>query len=202
VSAGAGPLARALSERLKDLVVERSAELLPAPSEDEQALARLEEEIAELKVMLPRLAIRVREEHLRSDRTPDPAAESAILATLRGLGFPIAPVKGEADRSWLDRAVKGEADYPGPSTLEADLVLAGEGFSEYAGRVGRFVSCRARLEIRVHRVGSGELVASFAESGAAVDLSEHFAGKKALESLGKKAALALALDLARAAKKP
>ena len=192
------PLATSLAKTLADLLKDRGGELLPATSPgDEEALDTLRAQIEELRVTLPRLALHVPERHLRGGRVPDPAAETALLQVVRALGFMVAPVPGERERTWIEKTTRGEGDFPAPRSLAADLAVVGEAFSEYAGRVGRFVSCRARVEIRVYDVKTGRIVATHVGKGSKADLSESFAGKLALEALGKEAARAVALDLAR-----
>ncbi len=202
---GAAALAGRLADALGALLEERGAELLPAASSDDakaEAAVKKRIDALELDVALPRLALFVPERHLRTERVPDPAAETAILEIVRRLGFAVAPVPGDRERAWLTKAARGEADFPAPPTLEADLAVVGEAFSEYAGRVGRFVSCRARVEIRVYDVQTGLIVATHVGKGSGADLSERFAGKQALEALGREAALAIALDLARTVASP
>jgi hypothetical protein len=195
-----GELAGRLADRLKETLLERVAEVLPAADGAEsEREAQIRTRLAELDVKLPRLALLLRERHLQSAPAPDPAAETAMLATLVRLGFSLAPIARAPHRAWLERAAKGEADFPAPSDLAADLAIVGEAFSEYGGRVGRFVSCRARVELRVYRTSTGEVVATWTGTGSGTDLSEIFAAKKALDLLGRRGAHELALDLARSA---
>ncbi|HVG94014.1 MAG TPA: hypothetical protein VND21_06170 [Planctomycetota bacterium] len=151
-----------------------------------------------MKVALPRVAVRVPEQHLRVERAPDPAAETSLLQGLARLGYPLAPVQGAAERDWLAAAADGKATFPAPASLAADVVVVGAGFSEYGGRVGELVSCRARIELRAIDAKTGAILAVHTGTGAGADLSEVFAGKKALDELGRRAALDLGVAVARA----
>ena len=192
-------LADRLADSLRAVLEERHQEILPTHAADEKKReAELKKQLEELGGRLPQLAVHVPERHLEGRRpAPDPAASMALLGGLPRLGFRIAPVTSEVERSWLERAVKGKADFPAPKALEADLAIVGEAFSEYAGRVGRFVSCRARLELKVYDVKTGAIVTTYVGKGSGADLSEIFAAKKALESLAKEAVFQMAVDRAR-----
>ena len=117
---------------------------------------------------------------------------------LARLGYPLAPVQGAAERDWLAAAADGKATFPAPASLAADVVVVGAGFSEYGGRVGELVSCRARIELRASDAKTGAILAVHTGTGAGADLSEVFAGKKALDELGRRAALDLGVAVARA----
>ncbi len=193
-------LAAQLAARVLDLLVERGGEILPAATPEDAAREKaLREAIEKLGVTRPRIALAVPERHVQAPRVADPAAETEMLAAFRRLDFEIAPVTSERERTWLDDAGKQKASFPAPKSLPADLAVVGEAFSEYGGRVGRFVSCRARVEVRAYRTTTGEVVATWVGTGAGADLSEIFAAKKALAALGRRGAYELALQLAKSA---
>ena len=60
---------------------------------------------------------------------------------------------------------------------------------------------KAMVVARVYDAKTGRIVATHVGKGSKADLSENFAGKLALEALGREAALAVALDLARTGSK-
>lgn len=193
-------LAEGLAKKVRAILEERAAELLPAPGAAAEEEKAVREKIAAMGVALPRVAVEVGEKHLSAPKEVDPAAETALLAVLPALGYPLAPAGGEREREWMSKAAAGEPTFPAPATLKTDVVVVGEGFSEYGGRVGELVSCRARLEVRAYDSKTGKILATYAGSGAGADLSERFAGKKALEALGRRAALDLGLAIAIALK--
>ena len=70
---------------------------------------------------------------------------------------------------------------------KADLIIAGEGFSEFAGRRGNLVSIKSRLEVKVLDK-AGNVVAVDKQTTAEVDLAEQVAGKKSLQEASAKIA--------------
>ena len=94
--------------------------------------------------------------------TFDPAAETEMSALAKASGFElIDPEDGTEGK--------------------ADVLIKGEAFSEFAGRVGPLVSVRARVEIKAVDRRSGKVLAVDRQTVRAVDLSEQIAGKTALQ---------------------
>ena len=68
----------------------------------------------------------------------------------------------------------------------ADFVIVGHSFAQRAGTImqSRLVSARARIEAKMVRTATNEIVASPVVEAAGVDLAPTLAGKKALEKAG------------------
>ena len=83
----------------------------------------------------------------------DPVAQTEMKLNLQQLGFEVIDPKA--------------------SNKTPDVEIAGEAFSELAGRHGNLVSCRARVEIRAVRRkdGSGKLLLADRQTDVAVDLA-------------------------------
>ena len=115
------------------------------------------------KTPLPSVSVVIAEQHI-SQFVIDPAAQTEMKLVLQQLGFEVIDPKA--------------------SNKAPDVEIAGEAFSELAGRHGNLVSCRARVEIRVVRRkdGSGKLLLADRQTDVAVDLAEQVAGKAALEN--------------------
>ncbi len=109
---------------------------------------------------LPSVSVVIPEQHLRA-MVVDPAAQTEIKLLLQQIGFEV-----------ID---------PEPANRQADVQIAGEAFSEFAGRHGNLLSCRARVEIRMSRLGTSKLLLADRETAVAVDVAEDMAGKAALE---------------------
>ena len=62
----------------------------------------------------------------------------------------------------------------------ADIIIKGEGFSEFATRRGNLVSIKARLEVKALDKNNS-VVAIDRQTAVVVDLAEQMAGKKALQ---------------------
>jgi hypothetical protein len=120
--------------------------------------------------------VRIPEQHLARP-VIDPAAQTELMKTLAEVGFEVL----------TPETAVGREDY---------ATIAGEAFSEFGLRRGNLVSCRARIEVTV-KDPSGALLATDRQMDVAVDIAEHVAGKKALESAALKLADRLLTRLAR-----
>jgi len=80
---------------------------------------------------------------------------------------------------WAKEMLKGsDKDKPWPTALkDADVVVIGEAFSEFALRTGDLVTCTARAEINVIDRASGRIVLADRQTARAIDLAESTAGK-------------------------
>ena len=152
-----------LAERLGDEVVEtikkNAGVLVPLRTAPQDRIAALREKMGDAD--RPTLFIDIEEQHAG---TPviDPAAETEFITVCRSLGFDVIDSK------------RG-------SPQQADMVIEGEGLSEFAGRHGDLVSVKARLEIKIVVRDSGKIIAADRQTRIVVDLAERIAGKAALQ---------------------
>jgi len=84
---------------------------------------------------------------------------------------------------------------------EADILIVGEGFSEYAGMTEKLISVKARVEMKAVDVKSGKILAVSRATTTAVDLSENIAGKSALQKAAGEIALKLIPEAVEAREK-
>lgn len=160
-----GPLVGKLAESIVKTVDERAGELVPATADKGDRLAKLKKAIGDKsKSALPSLWVRVSEQHI-GQPTTDPAAETELTHLASEVGFTLIDVK------------EG-------SQGQADLLVTGEGFSEFAGRVQGLVAVKARVELKVVDRISGKLLFSDRQTTVKVDLAENIAGKTALQEAG------------------
>lgn len=110
----------------------------------------------------PSVSVSITERHV-GRQTMDPAAETEIKLILTELGFTLF-------------------DYSDRPQSRADIIITGEGFSELATRHKDIVSVKARLEVSAKESSSGRILAVERENEVEIDLSEQFAGKKALQN--------------------
>ncbi len=171
-------LARELATEVANTVKSRAADLVAKPVTRTDRLEMLREKLG--KGPRPTVAIRVTERHV-GQRTIDPAAETELALFCRELGF--AVVDGEQG----DRG-------------QADVLLTGEGFSEFAARHGQLVSVRARLELKAVERRTGRVLAIGRQTTVAVDLTEQIAGKTALQEAAAELAPRILPQLAEAAR--
>jgi TolB-like protein len=153
-----GGLVEELAKKVNELVAARSGELVAKQVTREDQLADLKKKLGAGK--RPTVVIDVKERHV-GRATMDPAAETELALFCSESGFQV-----------LDRQ---------EGKQKADVLIAGEGFSEFAARHGNLVSVKARLEIKAVDRATGRLLAIDRHVSIGVDLSEQLAGKNALQ---------------------
>jgi TolB-like protein len=122
--------------------------------------------VAALKTKLddtprPTVLISVIERHV-GQKSFDPAAQTEFTIFCRESGFTVIDSK------------QGTAQ-------QADVLIQGEGTSEFAVRHGNLISVKARLEVKAVDRGTGKVIAVDRQTNVAVDLSEQMAAKEALQ---------------------
>lgn len=141
-------------------VIKKSSDALVAkPVQKLDRLAALKKKLGDAK--RPTVWISIKEQHV-GRQTIDPAAETELILICKELGFKV--IDTELGRS-----------------QQADLLIQGEGMSEFATRHGNLISVKARLEVKVIDRATGKVVAIDRQTRVAVDLVEQIAGKKALQ---------------------
>lgn len=163
------PLVQALGEKVAALVQKRYMELVPGESPQSDPIAAINHALGD--AVRPSVTVNVAERHV-GVRTIDPAAETELTMLLQRTGFKIL-------------------DQSSPRSRKGDILISGEGFSEFAGRRGDLISVKARLEIKAVDQATGEIIATDRQTGVIVDLSEQIAGKKALEQAAEAIAVRL-----------
>ena len=154
-----GPLVEDLAGQVAD-VISKEGHKLVAPK------VTAEDRIATLKAGLgegarPTVIITMEERHV-GQATIDPAAETELTLLCKATGFEV-----------LDPGMG--------SAKQADVIIKGEGFSEFALRRGNLVSVKARLEVTATDRATGKIIATDRQTAVIVDLTEQIAGKAALQ---------------------
>jgi len=147
----AGEVAKTITDRADDLVAK--------PKTREDRLAALKKALSNTK--RPVVRIDISERHV-GQPTIDPAAKTEINLFCTELGFDVIDPK-EGNRR------------------KADVLLTGNGFSEFATRHGNLISVKARLELKAVDAATGRILAVDRQTTIKVDLSEQIAGKAALQ---------------------
>jgi hypothetical protein len=156
--------AKALAGKVAALAKTHATELL-APAEDTAAReAKMKALVAGKN--LQTITISIPEQHITRP-VRDPAAETEIARTLGGLGF----------------SIFGQS-----SAEKAAIRITGEAISELGTRHGDFISCRARVEIKVVDTASGKILLQDRQTEVVADISEAIAAKTALQNAGGKLA--------------
>lgn len=151
-------LVKPLAKDVIELISSRGDDLVAKPVSRDDRLAALKKQVKGDR--LPSVSIVINERHV-GQPTIDPAAETELALFCNKLGFDV-----------LD-SEHGKG--------KADVLLRGEGFSEFASRHGNLISVKARLEVKVVDRKSGRVFAVDRQVAVAVDLTEQLAGKTALQ---------------------
>ena len=168
-------LVKQLAEQVAKTVQQRAGDLVAKPITHEDRLANLKKTIGAAK--FPKVRVEIEERHV-SQLTIDPAAETEITLFCKELGFEVIdPQAGN----------KGEAE----------VLLVGKGFSEFATRHGNLVSVKARLELKAVEAATGHILATDRQTAVEVDLTEQIAGKTALQAAAAEIAERLLPKLAK-----
>ena len=157
-SASIADLATDLAKKIGTTIGEKGSTFVAKVETHEEIVAKIKKQLGDKK--LPVVAVNITERHYGLWRAIDPAAETELGKLLQECGFTITDAK---------------------SNTKPDIEITGEAFSEYGARKGNLVSCKARVEIKVHQ-HDGNLLLVDRQMSVAVDLSEQIAGKTALQN--------------------
>ena len=154
-----GALVEELASKVADVIGERADELVARPVSREDRIAAVGKRLGAGK--RPSVWIDISERHIGRS-TIDPAAETEFAIYCTELGFEVIDSDTGSDK-------------------DADLLITGEGLSEFAARNSNLISVRGRLEVKVVERKSNEILAIHRQTSIGVDLSEQVAGKSALQ---------------------
>ena len=199
VDADMADLVMELAVKVGERLRKSGPKLVAAPDAGKDPLPGLKKRLAAIEDR-PVVAVIVTERHIRpapARRVIDPAVETEIKLLLRQCGFDVQDVKENELADWARDIKNNEIDAWPRSVADADIIITGEGFSEFASRIGNLVSCSARAEINLIRRVDGKVALANRVTTRAVDLSEHIAGKKALQKAGRKLGVATLKHLAK-----
>ncbi|OGV70428.1 MAG: hypothetical protein A3K19_12730 [Lentisphaerae bacterium RIFOXYB12_FULL_65_16] len=148
-----------LAEDVAKTILEKADQLVARPAKQEDLIAALKAKLGDNK--RPVVFIHVTEHHV-GQGTPDPAAQTELTLFCKETGFEVIDP---------DDGVRSKAD----------VILEGQGFSEFAIRRGNLVSVKARLEVKAVDPKTDKIIATDRQTAVVVDLSEQVAGKAALQ---------------------
>lgn len=152
-------LVEELGASVSATISERATELVAEPVTREDRIAAIAKTLGKGK--RPSVWIDVPERHV-GQTTLDPAAATELALICEELGFEVIDRK-EGNRN------------------DADVLLVGEGFSQFASRHGNLISVKGRLELKALDRESGRVLAVDRQVAVSVDLAEQIAGKSALQ---------------------
>jgi hypothetical protein len=162
-SASISDMSTDMAARIVKIVADKADALAARVEKPEDLIGRLQPQVQGKK--LPNVSITIAERHIGTAAI-DPAAETEVGFILQKLGFTVTDKKDP--------------------TAKADIEITGEAFSEFGMRKGNLVSCKARVELKAIDRFSGRVLSIDRQASVAVDLSEHLAGKTALQNAADK----------------
>jgi TolB-like protein len=161
-----GRMVEKLAEQVAETVTTKSDQLIAKTVKKEDRVAALKKTLGDKK--RPSVVVSVRERHV-TQIVIDPAAQTELEWYAKETGFPVVD-RFEGDKS------------------DADILLVGEGFSEFGGRFGNLASVKARLEVKAIDRRTGRVLAVDRQTTVTLDLTEQVAGKTALQEAAAKIA--------------
>ena len=191
-----------ISKNVAKLIRDKGAELLPTGSTLPDPVAAIRRQLGKKTPSV--VAVVIPEEHRARPTASrravsDPAAETEIKRTLLACGFKVVDTGRNSLANWA-RAMSRKKKPTWPAALkDADVVVVGEAFSEFALRTGDLITCVGRAEINAIDRRSGRIIFAGSHTARAVDLAEAeaIAGKTALQKAGRKLGVALGKVLVR-----
>lgn len=186
-----GGVGQELGRKVANLIEKGGETLLARVHLNSAQLAELKKKLAGQP--LPRVFVYVREQVVNLP-VPDPAAQTEISYILKKLGCEVVKERGEQLTRWADAYLDGGNRVAPPRPGNIDMVLIGEGISQFASRTGDLVSSRARVELEALDPKTGKALAVDRETFVGVDLSEQIAAKSALQEAASRLALRIIPD--------
>ena len=150
-------LATELAKKIAATVTAKGGTLVAKVESREERIAKLRGTLGDKK--LPTVSVKIGERHF-GQAVIDPAAETELLLILQQCGFKLVDDK---------------------SSEKPDVEITGEAFSAFGLRRGNLVSCKARVELKVHK-HSGDLITVDRQTSVALDIAEQTAAKTALQN--------------------
>lgn len=146
-----------------------------------------------------KIAVMIPETHIRY-RIPDPAGETAVVKKFIEAGCQnMIDMSNQRYNYNQPQYMSQEQLQDLAQSMQADILVVGEAFSEGVGDVAKFlpkqrfgrpntgiVSCRARLEAKMYIARTGQIIAADGVYGSGADITESIASKKALAQAGEK----------------
>ena len=148
-------------------------------------------QLIEVSLRDPRIAVIIPEYHI-SARIPDPAGETAVIRKLIDAGFSrmvdIRQVQDMRYTNVVKAILQGNRQEALglAGNLGVDYLIIGEGVSQYVGNIegSGILSSRARIEGKLIKADTGEIIAANGTYGSGVDITEYISAKKALNNAG------------------
>jgi len=157
-SASITDLSAELAKKIAADVTQKSDTLVAKVETREQRVEKIKKALGDKKRVA--VSVKIGERHFGSP-VIDPAAETELGKILQECGFTLVDDK---------------------STNKANIEITGDAFSAFGLRKGNLISCKARVEIKVRDVATGNILVVERQTSVAVDIAEQTAAKTALQN--------------------
>ncbi|HMO03986.1 MAG TPA: CsgG/HfaB family protein [Kiritimatiellia bacterium] len=154
-----GPLVETLAGRVAEAIATKGKTIVATRVPEVDRVANLKALLGEGE--RPTLMVSIKEQHV-GQSTIDPAAQTEFVLLSKQVGFEVIAAGAGSEK-------------------QADVVITGEGISEFAMRRGNLVSVKARVELQAVNRRDNTVIAIDRQTAVVVDLTEHIAGKAALQ---------------------
>ena len=188
------PMVKGLSDNIAKVLLKHDDELVGKETKEKDYEALLRQAVGDKKK--PKMAVFVKEHHV-SGESVDPAVETELVYLLQKSGFSVVDQKNKPLADWASTYLEDSSLKPPSGAGDAQVIIVGEAFSEFAARRGELVSCKARVELRALDAKTGDVLAIDRKTQTAVDLAEHVAAKTALQKATQELSLSLIPDMVK-----
>lgn len=181
-----------ISEQRNNGLVVITARVKVNTAPDSALLTKLQKlKLIDVGLRDPRIGVIIPEYHI-SAPIPDPAGETAVIRKLREAGFTRILDPRQVENIRYRNTIKAIAEGNRQEAIafatkyHLDYLIVGEAFSQYVGNLeGSGVhSCRARVEAKLFKVDTGEIIATNGFHAGGVDITEFTAAKMSLNNAG------------------
>ncbi|MFO0948133.1 MAG: CsgG/HfaB family protein [Planctomycetota bacterium] len=152
-----GPMVEELAKNIADVIAKQGGTLVPTEPSVADRIGAIKGAIGDRS--RPKIQIKIAERHI-GQATIDPAAETEFISIAKACGFEVVDGKGVAP----------------------DVLITGEGFSEFGSRHNDLLTVKGRLEVKATATASGNVLDADQQTVIVVDVSERIAGKTALQN--------------------
>lgn len=147
-----------LAVKVAAVISEKGDTLVAKAPTHGELIAKIKQALAGKK--LPVVAVKISERHY-GQHIIDPAAETELSLILQQCGFKLADAS---------------------STEKPTVEITGDAFSAFGMQKGNLISCKSRVEIKVHDVATGNIIAVDRQTSVGLDIAEQTAAKTALQN--------------------
>jgi hypothetical protein len=171
-------MAEELAGKIASIITEKGDTLLATVHLSSDQIKEIRDKVGTEN--LPKVFVSIREQIVQVPSI-DPAAQTEFEHLFLKSGFEVLKDKTGHLKTWVEAYFREGGKEAPPPVESVDLLVIGEGISEFASRNGDLVSFRSRLEMEVISPSTGKVLVADKENYTAVDLSSQIAGKTSLQ---------------------